>query len=187
VCVLCIVIYFVFNSCVGPFTAALKHGDELRCRRAGGVSGSKRVWKKGHIPLKIMLMSGKGWAGVLCYHPVSRPLLPSPSNQPPATPRIYTSTLNRKRNAWVFLSTFGRHRHLYQACMRRNSCFILSSLTKLHRSHHHHVMDSDALVLPPLLHPTTSSFQPYRKYFTRPPCPLTSLLQLPPPNLHYIS
>lgn len=71
----------------------------------------------------------------------------------PAHQEIYTSPLNRKRNAWVFLSTFGRHRHLHRSCMRRNSCFILVSLTKLHRSHHNRVMDSNAPVLPPLLPP----------------------------------
>jgi len=85
--------------------------------------------KKGHIPLKITLMSGKGWGtAVLCYHPSSRPPPPPPSqpNQLAATPRIYAAPPHRKRNAWVFLSTFGHRRHLCRARMRRqDSCFIL--------------------------------------------------------------
>jgi len=32
---------FVFSSRVGPFTAALKRGNVLQCRRAGGVGGGK--------------------------------------------------------------------------------------------------------------------------------------------------
>lgn len=72
-------------------------------------------------------MSGKGWGTILCYHPSSHS--PPHPNQPAATPRIYTAPLHRKRNAWVFLSTFGHRRHLYRAC--RDETRVLYSAPSL--------------------------------------------------------